>query len=428
MKNPVKTGLLIFFIGILTIPLIQYYFPIIELKPLEGSFEKKQYQNFSRKGWFEGSFQSKYDSWYNENFGFRNELVRLHNQVGFSVFGQSSSKYVIVGKKGYLYENEYLKSYYGDNYIGQNAINRVINILAGISEYLVQNNTKLMVVIAPGKGFFYPEYIPNNISKTRDTTNYEIYIKELEKAKIPFIDFNREFLNRKDTSSITLYPKTGIHWSQASIPFVLDSLNNYVEYLTKIPMAGMKFSYKEPTSIPDRQDADIERSLNLLYPIDNDPFLYPNWQWEEESNKRKPKAIFIGDSFFWQIYNLGTAKRFYDNGEFWYYYKQAYSQKYTTDTFVEDIDILSKITDADVVVLITTETNLYKFPFGFESVFEKYGMSEKINAVKIKNLMDYIKTDIAWMNHIKEKAEVKNISVDSMLYLDAKYMILNQKK
>lgn len=428
MKNVVKTGLLVILIGVLCIPMLQYYFPTISMKPLEGSYEKKSLESFSWKGWFEGTFQSNFDDWYNENFGFRNFFVRLHNQLNYSVFTQTNSHKIVIGKNGYLYEEEYIKSYFGQNFQGINNISETVNTISATAEYLKEHNTQFLIVIAPGKGYFYPEYIPNYLITKKDSTNYDVFLAAIKSSGIPCLDFNRVFLNRKDTASFVLYPKTGIHWSQASIPFVLDSLNKFVEALTKIDMYGMKYSYPEPTPFPDRQDTDIERSMNLLFPLENELFVYPNYVWEPQSNKRKPKAIFIGDSFFWQIYNLGTNKRFYDDAEFWYYFKQAHAEKYSTPPEVKDLDILNKLIDSDIVVLFTSEANLHIFPFGFESVYGNFNLKDRLIEEKTQKLIRYIRTDKNWFHHIKEKAEVKNISVDSMLYLDAKYMILNQKK
>ncbi len=428
MKNAVKTGLLVILIGVLCIPMLQYYFPTITMKPLEGSYTKKSPESFSWKGWFEGTFQSNFDEWYNENFGFRNFFVRLHNQLNYSVFTQTNSHKIVIGKNGYLYEEEYIKSYFGQNFQGINNISETVNTISATAEYLKEHNTQFLIVIAPGKGYFYPEYIPNYLITKKDSTNYDVFLAAIKSSGIPCLDFNRVFLNRKDTSSFVLYPKTGIHWSQASIPFVLDSLNRFIESLTKIPMARFQYSYKEPTRIPDRQDSDIERSLNLLYPIENDLLVYPKWVWKDQKDHRKPKAIFIGDSFYWQIYNLGANKRFYEDAEFWYYFKQAYAVKYSSSTQVKDLDILNKIIDSDIVILFTSEANLHIFPFGFEGVYGNFNLKNRLIEEKTQKLIRYIRTDKNWFHHIEEKAKRKQISIDSMLYLDAKSSLTESMK
>jgi hypothetical protein len=42
---------------------------------------------------------------------------------------------------------------------------------------------------------------------------------------------------------------------------------------------------------------------------------------------------------------------------------------------------------------------------------------------KIQNIINYIKTDENWMKVIKEKASQNNIPVDSMIYLDAVWVV-----
>ncbi len=42
---------------------------------------------------------------------------------------------------------------------------------------------------------------------------------------------------------------------------------------------------------------------------------------------------------------------------------------------------------------------------------------------KVKNLINYIKTDEKWYKAVQEKAKNKNIPVDSMLMVDAMWQI-----
>jgi len=426
MNSRNKKIILILLVVILTLPLLQFFTNIVVVKKLSGYFKEISKPKFSWNKWFDNSFQDQYDQYFNQKFGFRDDFVRLHNQVDYSFFKELHANSVIVGKDEYLYEKNYIKSYLGEDYIGADQIQSTVKTMDSIYQILKQHQTEMLVILAPGKGYFYPEYIPDELMHERGPTNYEGYARELAKSDIPYIDFNDLFLKMKDTSSIVLYPKTGIHWSQASIPFVLDSIIKKSESILNIDMPDVHYSYKKPVSRADRQDADIERGLNLFLPLKIPKMTYPVVSFETDTSLVKPKLISIADSFFWQFFGKGYTKQSFSDVQFWYYYKQVYGTD-QKELLVDDIHIRKELFDTDLVILIATDANLYKFPYGFTKALEPTKFDQKETEAKIQNAMEYIKTQNAWMKKIKQKAKERNISLDSMLYLDAKYMIDKQK-
>ncbi len=427
MEKTLKKILLILIIIGLIIPLIQYKTNIVIVKGLHGSYEKSTLPKFSINDWFDNTFQNQFDSYFNQNFGFRAPFVRLHNQLDYSLFGKVHANSVIVGKNQYLYERNYIKSYLGDDFIGESVILQKVKTIDSIRKVLKKNHTELLVILAPGKGFFYPEFIPDSMIKTRTQTNYQTYSNAFSRSEIPYIDFNNLFLKMKDTSSIVIYPKTGIHWSQGIIPFVMDSIINKAEVLTSKNLRNVKWEYQNPVSKADKQDSDIEKGLNLIFPLDIPQMSYPKFHFERGNDFEKAKIISIADSFWWQIFNTGISKHVFEDGEFWYYYKQIYPDQLRNESKVADINTRKELISSDIVILMATDANLYKFPYGFLKSLEN-NEPEKIDPEKIRNLMNYIKTNEKWYNQVHEKAKTKGISVDSMLYLDAIYSIKKSDK
>lgn len=407
----------------LFLPLIQYQTKTVIVKGLHGSFHKKTLPNFSIKSWFNNTFQNQFDSYFNQNFGFRAPFVRLHNQLDYTLFDKAHANGVILGKEGYLYEKNYIKSYLGEDFIGESRVEKKINTIDSIRRILKAHQTELLVILAPGKGYFYPEFIPDSLLKPRSQTNYEAYSKALSKSEISYIDFNDLFLKMKDTTSIIIYPKTGIHWSQGILPYVMDSIIKKIETNIGMDLKNVKWEYPEPISKADKQDADIERGLNLILPLSVPPMTYPTFHFERGETFDKPKIISIADSFWWQIFNTGISKNVFDEGKFWYYYQQIYPDQFKKDTKVSDIDTRKELFEADLVVLMATDANLYKFPYGFTKALNNPKIGSVAFEAEIQNLINYIKTDKKWFENVQEKAKTKGIPVDSMLYLDAKFTI-----
>jgi hypothetical protein len=361
--------------AIFLLPLAQFSTNFFEEKKLDGYIIEHDKPRFEWKEWFNNSYQNQYDKYFNQKFGFRNFFVRSHNQLDYSLFNQLHANGVVVGKDDYLYEKNYIKSYMGTDYIGEKEIKAKINEIKSIYQFLKANNTDLLLIIAPGKGYFYPEYIPEDMMQERGPTNYEGYVEELSKTNIPYIDFNHLFLEMKDTSSIILYPKTGIHWSQASIALVMDSIIRKTEYILGADLPDLSYSYN-PLEEAEKIDRDIEKGLNLFHPIKIPQMHQAIMQFESDHDKTKPKMICIADSFFWQLYGRGYTKNFFSDVQFWYYYKKIYAGG-LEDRTIDDINIKEELSNCDVVLLLSTEANLYKFPFGFESLL-KSNASETI--------------------------------------------------
>lgn len=429
MQRKIKSLLLILIIGALSLPLLQFYLQIVNVKDLHGGFIKAKHSSFTIEDWFNNKFQDDYDSYFNENFGFRSSFVRINNQIDYTLFKKPHARGVVVGKDEYLFEKGYILSYQGQNFIGRDSVEYRVNRIQEIYEDLKKHQTELLIIIAPGKGFFYPEFIPDSLVQPRDTTNYEVFIETLKNSGISYIDFNELFLQMKDTATIVIYPKTGIHWSQGIVPYVADSIIKKVEYLLHEDLANISWTRTPNVSYADKQDADIEKGLNLIFPLKVPPMNYPNIQWEKKEGKSNPKMIAIADSFWWQLFNMGISKNSFDDAKFWYYYQQIFPDSFENPSFVDDIYALKELHEADLVILLATESNLHRFPFGFEDIlYQPAPLPDSVFQIRIIELSNKIKNDPKWFESVKNKAEDRGISVDSMLYLDAKFILKQKRK
>lgn len=81
-------------------------------------------------------------------------------------------------------------------------------------------------------------------------------------------------------------------------------------------------------------------------------------------------------------------------------------------------------------MLIASESNLVNMAWGFvdDAINILQGNIEdpKIQQQKIKEVIKRIKADEKWMENVVQKAKNQNISVDSMLVLDAIWVLENE--
>lgn len=417
--------LLIFFL--LLLPLLQAKFHIFKINPLKGAVQKKENVYFSFNEWFSGSYQQKKETYINENFGLRDFFVRLNNQVAYNLFNKAKANGVIIGKHNYLYEENYLKAYFGFDYIGYDSIAAKVDRLIRVQEYLASKGKTLLIVFAAGKGSFYPEFFPENWNYPKKVSNFDTFLSLVRENNVNHIDFNTWFVNQKESSSYPLYPKYGIHWSHYGMCLAADSMFNYIEKLRNISMPDLRWD--SISLLPsEKTDYDIADGMNLLFPPEKEILAYPHISIVEEQGDQRPSAIVIADSYYWGIFNEGIPSSLFSDQHFWFYNQQIYPDSYDSPLNVSQVDLNEEIANHDIFIIMSTEANLPKLGWGFiENTYALLKNPQKVNQneynKRIEDMIRYIKTDQNWMNSIIEKAKKNRISIDSMLLLDARWQV-----
>jgi len=283
---------------ILVLPYLQDELHLVELTPLHGALNSTEKCSFSIQKWISGEYQEKQEQYINENFGFRNLFIRINNQIAFSLFNKAKANGVIIGKNNYLFEEAYIKAYYGTDYIGTDSILKRIQKLKYIQDTLQKLHKDLIIVFTAGKGSYYPEYFPNNMKSKRSITNLQKHVELAKKYSLNYIDFNSYFVENKYKSKFPLYPKYGIHWSNYGMCIAADSMIHYIEHKRKIAMPHIYWD-KVDIDDPKETDYDIADGMNLKFKLKSFKMGYPQIKYESDSLKVKPSVLVISDSFYW---------------------------------------------------------------------------------------------------------------------------------
>ena len=226
----------------------------------------------------------------------------------------------------------------------------------------------------------------------------------------------------KDTSRYPLYPKTGIHWSYYGEVLVQDSLIEYLTDLTSLNLGSLKIDSLSRTPANESNDNDIEKSMNLLFDIPNLNMIYPHYHLEKgEDNIR---GLVVADSYYWGIFNKGFSKYFLNQGQFWYY-NESIHQLGKPNRKVEEVSLKDEIEKHEVIIILTTDVNLYQFSFGFiDELYELYDVPKE---QEYKELVDmYIKRingTPSWKEKVKQQAEENGKDLDQMILENAQYMV-----
>ncbi|MGB0423287.1 MAG: alginate O-acetyltransferase AlgX-related protein [Flavobacteriales bacterium] len=315
------------------------------------------------ENWLNGSYQDSMETYVNEHAGFRPAMVRLNNQLEYHLFDVAKGKEIIIGKNNCLYGIGYIKAATGEDFVGEQTIKDKVAQIKRSSDFLESKGTELVVLLAPGKGTFYPEYIPKRFPKVNDSLNIDYYIKEFENQGVNVIDANSWFREMKDTSEHCLYPLHGIHWSSYGHALVQDSLENYFEALFDLDLPDYSITGFEQTTDARFTDSDMERGCNLISKLPAEVLSYPFVEYQTEG-KSKPKMIAIGDSFFWNL--LNDCNVMFDDLHFYYYFNEDHHVPESKMLKIEDNHPLEDhLENADVVLIVITDAQLPRMGWGF---------------------------------------------------------------
>lgn len=374
-KNKILVG--ICFIS-LCLPLVQTIYPIIDSYPLRGSFTKHPCPKISDTAWFNGSFQKALEKYLSDEVGFKPDFVRLKNQIDFSFFHKCHSEDVELGEEGILFSTTYLDYYYGKVFTRPSKIDSIVFKLEKINDTLIKLGKTLIVVIAPNKCEYFVEYAPSWYEKIKvHETDYELYNRLFSKTSIQVIDCKKWFNAIPKTTPYPVFTKCGIHWSLYGSHLAIDSITKYIEWKRKVDIPDIIVKAIKLTKKDKGSDADMSKTLNLIFPIDNGTMAYRETRVSKR-NKVMLNLLVVGDSYFWNIIDSYLLFDVFKEHQFWYYDNEIYTSGPNKGLFPKNIDLQMEVERNDVFVLMATEPNLGNLGWGFiDRMYEKYGRSVK---------------------------------------------------
>jgi len=476
-----KIWIFIFFLAILFAPMVQKNTHLIRMKSLRGQADPAVYPGFTLKGWFTGDFQERFNRATEENLGFRPWLIRLKNQTEYSLFRKANASGVVVGRKNYLFESDYIRSYTGRDYLGDDFWREKFRRLSLVSDTLQKLGTRIAIVLEPGKASFCPEMIPPRfIIGKGQPNNYSAITSNAAWTRIPLLDLNRYFAGIKDRAPYPLFPKGGIHWSTGGMVMAADTLLSFVRNTFGFNVPDLVIDWFELSDSLRDTDGDLAEIMNLICKPLHPRMGYPAWHYVPGDTASKPRVLSISDSFYFNFLNAGIPANAFANEAFWYYNQTIYPETWSAPKDTSGISIPETAESMDLILIMVTERFYHRFDWDFTDVlythyfptapreyrydftrdivrnylwfddiqkqsdYEAVAMEKKLagnadylfweadQAGKIPHNEDYFRANImkdsTWLKQIRHKAEINRISVEEQLKLDARWMMENQNQ
>lgn len=373
-------------------------------------------------------FQNILEKYSKQQIAFADFFIRFSNQIRYKFLKSSNINNVVVGKDNYLYYDYYINSYLGRDTVPQDTITLVVKELAQVRDSLKTKGVDLIIMVAPGKGSFYPEYFPKFYSRIKpQTTNYEKYSKEFYKHNINYLDFNAWICSLKGKTKYRLFSNTSVHWGQYACYLAIDSLTSYLDKKYEINLPRLKITSVKESARMIRSDDDVEKIMNVMQNIPDYPM--PNFELKVDSTgKDQLRVVTIGDSYFYGLSDLGlNSKVFYDS-EFWFYFDEVDNPYNPTKVryVVEYDNVKEEIEKHDVLMIVMTDGTLSTSPKSFfRELYYQYckkpdyskGFKHYVRKYKLA-----IENDKQWLKAIELKAKKWGIPLEEAVNNDAVYM------
>jgi SGNH hydrolase-like domain, acetyltransferase AlgX len=375
-----KRKILLYFIfAVLTMPLLEQEFGFITSGALKGGFRNAQDSAFTLKSWWNGTFQPQREKYLNDAVGFRPDLVRLTNQIDFSLFDICHSGWTVKGKDQYLFQWPYINAYYGLDFSGPKIILDRCRMMRALQDTFSKMGKSFVLAYLPSKASSYPEYFPDDrVVKHPGPTNYTVYRHIADSLGINQIDLDAWFVSMKHTCKEPLFSKQGIHWTTYGAILGGDSLTRYLEHLQNIHMRHPDWTKMIHSDSLRGGDDDIAVELNLIFPEAHETLAYPIIEDVPNDTGKKINAVYIGDSYAHKMIEFGIVHKMNNRCEFWSYFNEVHDINGHGFYYINEYDWIGALERADCIVLSYTLFNFYHLGDGFiENAYNHYFPAKK---------------------------------------------------
>jgi len=252
------------FILLIFLPMADIVYSISQPVPINEKRKMAVKPDFHlRRPW---DFSKKYEAYFNDNFGFRTQLLHYHNLLTVKYFHTSPTNKVIVGRRGWLFmaketktrdELDYFRSL---KLFTPEDLQRWRNMLRQRRAWLASRRISYIFMVVPNKSTIYSEYMPRNIRRLRSYSRLDQLLAALRQEKdFPVLDIREPLLRAK--KKFMVYNKTDSHWNELGAYFAFEKIMG--KLAEKFPDLEKPSLDQFTIESNDRAGGDLAQMLSL---------------------------------------------------------------------------------------------------------------------------------------------------------------------
>ena len=420
-----KRLLLALLFALLLLPALQAKFGFAKLAALGGYSEPAPRADFSTEALLNNTFQTGLEKYLEDRIGFREWMIRLRNQLAYSLFKLGRANNTVVGEDDILFDGNAIDTDLGKNFVGEQVVARNVRRLRDVQDTLARHGTLLVFAIAPGKSGVYRDQQPAYYRRqAAQRSTYAAYAEKMAAAGVNVLDYGALFRQWRHTSKYPIFPRGGIHWSLYGRDLAVDTLFGYLRQHGRPNFPDTRMRSIELSKEPRDTDNDIAKALNLFREPEAFLMAYPNLEFKPLSpGQRKPNVLLIADSFGYGLVPYLPAVVSQES-RFWYYNELvawAGTGEPPEGNQVRALDLRSQLHGRDVVLLLYTEPNLLTFDHGFiDNAYQLFHPYSEAENAQIKRIEEQLQADTTVANRVWRQSYKDNIDPKAIFYREAR--------
>lgn len=327
------------------------------------------FPELTRDGRINRNFGREFDSWFNDRFFLRQQMVVRYTHLVGSFSQHQQNDHVVVGQDGwsFLKDNDGIENFKNRSTFSEEDMQFFADYLQQADDWCRQHNCHFYFIIPPDKEKIYAEFYPSWIKKSKPDTQSRTYqlIDYLRKNTSVHVIYPREEMLAEKESGDLLYLKNDTHWSERGAYVAYQALYWEIseECRPKYLQVPSWKTYHRPKGDMNVLFPDLPKDSVSTYLI---PVIATSYTFQESGTKPytdkfytnpkgEYKALFMRDSFSEALIDYYFANSFQHITSHWRYILLPEDFQY-----IEDHQI-------DVVVVETVERLLPKLLNGLKA-------------------------------------------------------------
>lgn len=200
------------------------------------------------------------DTYFAQNFGFRNRLVYVQNVLKQNVFRTSGQSEVIVGEDGWLFYSRALDDFLGTSVADETEVERMGAVVLMMQNYVESRGGEFIFFSAPNKMSVYGEYMPYYYIEDGGHGNYERLYSELVKAGVNTVQL-KNTLSLKKADGVQLYHKLDSHWNNYGAAVAYEAVADKLSEVYGDEFKGYTRYSTMPYSVKNNFSGDLQSML-----------------------------------------------------------------------------------------------------------------------------------------------------------------------
>ncbi|MDT8318405.1 MAG: hypothetical protein RQ824_10530 [bacterium] len=210
-------------------------------------------------------FLIQFEAYFNDHFGFREELIKRYSKQMKKLFGKSGISKVLRGKNDWYYysEADIIQDFQGLDLFNEEELFQWKESLEKKREWLAKKGISYLYVVPPNKPTIYPEYLPDHLRNARGKARIDQLLEYLSKnSNEKPLDLRKALLKAKEGGQI--YFRTDSHWNSKGAIIGYQEIMEQLRDLFPSLKSLNKYQLVEKSVL--REDGDLSLMANLSAP------------------------------------------------------------------------------------------------------------------------------------------------------------------